>query len=118
MSVFDWMTQAKLNINPIKTEFLLIGCEFQRHSLSIFPLPILDNQTYQADLQRDWESYLKIYFFSPRYISSAYSACFYHIRDIRRNSKGLPLTLAERIAVALVTHNVMSKVRSGHIRYI
>ena len=28
MSVFDWMTQTKLN--PSKTEFLLIGCEFQR----------------------------------------------------------------------------------------
>ena len=31
------------------------------------------------------------------------NACFYHIWDIRRISKGLPLALAEQIAVALVT---------------
>ena len=30
MSAFDWMTQTKLKLNPSKTEFLLIGCEFQR----------------------------------------------------------------------------------------
>ena len=31
------------------------------------------------------------------------SACFYHIWDIRRISKGLPLALAEQITVALET---------------
>ena len=42
--------------------------------------------------------------FLLRYISSVYSACFYHIRDT--------LTLAERIAVALVTkRHVFKKIQ-------
>ena len=50
MSVFNWMTQTKLNLNPSKTEFLLIGSEFQRQLFShLSPLPILHNQTDPAD---------------------------------------------------------------------
>ena len=50
MSVFNWMTQTKLNLNPSKTEFLLIGSEFQRKKFShLSLLPILDNQTDPAD---------------------------------------------------------------------
>ena len=50
MGVFDWMTQAKFNLNPRKTKFLLIGSVFQRKKFShLSPLPILDNQTDPAD---------------------------------------------------------------------
>ena len=64
MSVFDWMTQAKLNINPIKTEFLLIGCEFQRQSLSIFPLPNIPSRF----AKRLGVLFEKIFFFAKIYL--------------------------------------------------
>ena len=34
------------------------------------------------------------------------SSCFYHIRDLKRIRKSLPLALAKQIAVALVTSNL------------
>ena len=38
-----------------------------------------------------------------QHISHVSSSCFYHIRDLKRIRKGLPLALAKQIAVALVT---------------
>ena len=38
-----------------------------------------------------------------KHISQTYRACFYHIRDLRRNRKSLSLDLAKQIAVALVS---------------
>ena len=38
-----------------------------------------------------------------QHISQVTSSCFYHIRDLKRIRKSLPLALAEQIAVALVT---------------
>ena len=79
-------------------------CEFQRQKFRhISPFHFLITKQTQQIRQRDLGVLIENIFFSPRYISSVYSACFYHIRDIRRISKGLPLTLAKRIVVALVT---------------
>ena len=53
MSVFNWMTETKLNLNPSKTEFFLIGSELQRKKFSyLSPLLILDNQTDRADFAK------------------------------------------------------------------
>ena len=38
-----------------------------------------------------------------QHISQVSSSCFYHIRDLKRIRKSLPLALAKQIAVALVT---------------
>ena len=38
-----------------------------------------------------------------QHISQVSSSCFYHIRDLERIRKSLPLALAKQIAVALVT---------------
>ena len=56
MSVFNWMTQTKLNLNPSKTEFLLIGSEFQRKKfshLSPYPFQFLITKQTQQIPQRD-----------------------------------------------------------------
>ena len=60
MSVFDRMTQTNFNLNPSKTEFLPIGCEFQRQKFRhISPFQFLiTKQTHQIRQK---------YFFSPRY---------------------------------------------------
>ena len=82
MSVFDWMTQTKFNLNPSKTEFLLIGCEFQRQkSRHSSPFHFLITKQTQQIRQRDLGVLFENIFFSPRYsVYSVYSACFYYIR--------------------------------------
>ena len=117
MSVFYWMTQTKLNLNPSKTEFLLIGYEFQQKKFShLLPFQFFITKQTQQILQRD----IGVLFDNTFSQDISCSACFYHIWDIRRISKGLPLALAEQIAVALVTskldycnsllHNIPAKI--------
>ena len=119
MSTLNWMTQTKINLYPNKTEFLLIGSEFQRKKfsyLSLFQF-LITTQTQQI-LQGD----LGVLFDNNFSQDISCSACFYHICDIRRISKGSPLALAEQIAVALVTskldscnsslHNIPEKITS------
>ena len=88
--VSAWMAQSKLKLNPSKTEFL-------------FPLAVLDNEMNPADSARN----LGVFFDSGlnfcQHISQVSSSCFYHIGDLKRIRKGLPLALAKQISVALVT---------------
>ena len=102
--VSAWMAQSKLKLNPSKTEFLLIGSKSQREKfINLFPLAVLDNEMNLADSARN----LGVFFDSGlnfrQHISQVSSSCFYHIRDLERIRKSLPLALAKQIAVALVT---------------
>ena len=102
--VSTWMPQSKLKLNHSKTEFLLIGSKSQREKfINLFPLVVLDNETNPADSARN----LGVFFDSGlnfrQHISQVSSSCFYHIRDLERIRKSLPLALAKQIAVALVT---------------
>ena len=46
MAVSAWMTGSKLNLNPSKTEFLLIGTKVQREKIvNNFPCLILGQDT-------------------------------------------------------------------------
>ena len=93
--VSAWMAQSKLKLNPSKTEFLLIGSKSQREKvINLFPLAvILDNEMNPADSARN----LGIFFDSGlnfrQHISQVSSSCFYHIRDLERIRKILPLAL-------------------------
>ena len=98
------MAQSKLKLNPSKTEFLLIGSKSQREKfINLFPLAVLDNEMNPADSARN----LGVFFDSGlnfrQHISQVSSSCFYHIRDLKRIRKSLPLALAKQITVALVT---------------
>ena len=54
VSVQSWMSTNKLNLNPDKTEFLLIGNERQRSKyLSMFPIELLGVKTYPAKSARN-----------------------------------------------------------------
>ena len=93
-----------LKLNPSKTEFLLIGSKSQREKfINLTPLAVLDNEMNPADSARN----LGVFFDSGlnfrQHISQVSSSCFYHIRDLKRIRKSLPLALAKQIAVALVT---------------
>ena len=99
--VSAWMAQSKLKLNPSKTEFLLIGSKSQREKfINLFPLAVLDNEMKPADSARN----LGVFFDSGlnfrQHISQVSSPCFYHIRDLKRIRKSLPLALAKQIAVA------------------
>ena len=102
--VSAWMAQSKLKLNPSKTEFFLIGSKSQREKfIKLSPLAVLDNEMNPADSARN----LGVFFDSGlkfrQHISQVSSSCFYHIRDLKRIRKSLPLALAKQIAVALVT---------------
>ena len=103
--VSAWMAQSKLELNPSKTDFLLIDSKSQREKfINLFLLAVLDNEMNPADSARN----LGVFFDSGlnfrQHISQVSSSCFYHIRYLKRiRKKSLPLTLAKQIAVALVT---------------
>ena len=76
------MTNAKLELNPSKTELLLIGTKQQRKQfLSLFPTSILDHATSPASLARNlgvtFDSELKF----DHHIRQICKSCYYHIRD-------------------------------------
>ena len=92
---FDGSIQTKT-----QTHWLEIA-EGEVHNIS--PLAVLDNEMNPADSARN----LGVFFDSGlnfrQQISQVSSSCFYHIRDLKRTRKSLPLALAKQIAVALVT---------------
>ena len=99
--VSAWMAQSKLKLNPSKTEFLLIGSKSQREKF--FPFAVLDNEINPADSARNLGVFLDSGLNFLQHISQVSSSCFYHIRDLKRSKKSLPLALAKQVAVALVT---------------
>ena len=103
--VSAWMAQSKLKLNPSKTEFLLIGLKSQREKfINLFPLAVLDNEMNPADSARNLGVFFDSGFDFRQHISQVSSSCFYHIRDLKRIRKSLPLALAKQLAVALVTN--------------
>ena len=99
-----WVTNAKLKLNPSKTELLLIGTKQQRKQfLSLFPTSILDHDTSPASSARNigvtFDSELKF----DHHIRQICKSCFYHIRDLRRIRRHLSMDTAKMIANSLVT---------------
>ena len=98
------MTNAKLKLNPSKTELLLIGTKRQRKQfLSLFPTSILDHDTSPASSARNigvtFDSELKF----DHHIRQICKFCYYHIRDLRRIRRHLSMDTAKMIANSLVT---------------
>ncbi len=51
MDIFQWMSDAKLKLNPGKTEFLIIGSQIQIHKVSnLFPFSLLGQEIKPSDL--------------------------------------------------------------------
>ena len=102
--VSAWMAQSKLKLNPNKTDFLLIGAKSQREKfINLFPLAVSDNEMNPANSAKNLGVFIDSGLNFRQHISQVSSSYFYHIRDLKRLRKNLPLALAKQIAVALVT---------------
>ena len=83
-----WMAQSKLNLNPSKPEFLLIGSKSQREKfINLFPLAVLDNEMNPADSARN----LGVFFDSGlnfrQHISQVSSSCFITLEILNASEK-------------------------------
>ena len=103
-SVQSWMSTNKLKLNPDKTEFFLIGNDRQRSKyLSMFPIKLLDVDTYQTKSARNLGVIFDKNFNFRSHISAICSSCIYHIRDLRRIRRHLDLDSAKLHANVLVS---------------
>ena len=104
-SIKAWMTNAKLKLNPSKTEVLLIGTkqQQQKHFLSLFPNSNLAHNTSPASSAHNigvtFDSELKF----DHHIRQICKSCFYHFRDLRRIRRHLSIDTAKMIANSLIT---------------
>ena len=106
-SVQSWMSTNKLKLNPDKTEFLLIGNEWQRNKyLSMFPIELLGVETYPAKSACNLGVIFDKNFNFRLHISTICSSCIYHIRDLWRICRHLDLDSAKLLANALVSSHL------------
>ena len=104
VGVSGWMTGSKLKLNPSKTEFLLIGTKLQREKLlNNLSCLLLGQDTNSSTSAKNLGVLFDSSLNFQKHISQTCRACFYHIRDLRRIRKSLPLDLAKQITVALVS---------------
>ena len=99
-----WMKSSTLKLYSDKTEFIIIGTNQQRHKLSNhFPVKLLDNDICPSDSVCN----VGVVFDSDsrfhKHVSSIFKSCFYHIRDLRRIRRHIPLSTAETIWNALIS---------------
>ena len=103
-SVQSWMSTNKLKLNPDKTDFLLIGSEWQRSKyLSMFPIELVGVETYPAKSARNLGVIFDKNFNFRSHISAICTSCIYHIWDLRRIRHHLDLDSAKFLANALVS---------------
>ena len=98
---------SKLKLNPVKTEFLLIGDERQQSKYhSMFPIELFGVKTYPAKYARNLGSHFFLNFqllFS--YICNL-QCLFHHIWDLQRIHRYLDLNGAKLLANALVSSHL------------
>ena len=103
MGVSAWIG-SKMKLNPSKTEFLLIETKLLREKfLHNFPCLFLGQDINPSASANNLGVLVDSSLNFRTHISQTCSACFYHIRDLRRIRKSLSLDLAKQIAVALVS---------------
>ena len=102
--VQDWMKAAKLKLNPDKTEFIVIGSDRQRESLSeFFPVDILGSSLSPTDKVRNLGVVFDSAFSFSNQIVSVCKSCFVGLRDLRRIKRYLSRSSAVILAKALVS---------------
>ena len=102
--IFCWMTESRLKLNADKTEFLIIGTHRQRDKIkTLFPIPLLNQHVMPAVSTRNFGVIFDDKLNFREHISLICRTCFYHIRDLRRIRRYLPVSVAKTIATALVT---------------
>ena len=98
------MKSSKLKLNSDKTEFIIIGTKQQRHKLyNHFPVKLLDNDICPSDSVRNLGVVFDSDFSFHKHVSNICKSCFYHIRDLRRIRRHIPLSTAKTISNALIS---------------
>ena len=98
------MKSSKLKLNSDKTEFIIIGTKQQRHKLSThFPVKLLDNDITPSDSVRNLGVIFDSDFSFHKHVSEICKSCFYHIRDLRRIRRHIPISTAKTISNALIS---------------
>ena len=88
-----WLKSNKLKLNSDKTEFIIIGTKRQRHKLSNhFPVKLLDNDICPSDSVRNLGVLFDSDFSFHKHVSNICKSCFYHIRDLRRIRRHIPVS--------------------------
>ena len=104
VSVQAWMLRNKLKLNPDKTEFLLIGNEWQQSKyLSTFPIELFGLKTNPAKSARNLGVIFDKNFTFCSHISAVCSSWFYRMQDLRYIHCHLDLDSAKLLAAALVS---------------
>ena len=99
-----WMKSSKLKLNSDKTEFIIIGTKQQRQKLSNhFPVKLFDNDISPSDSVRNLGVIFDSDFSFHKHVSNICKSCFYHIRDLRRIRRHIPLSTAKTISNALIS---------------
>ena len=104
-----WMQSSKLKLNSDKTEFIIIGTKQQRHKLSNhFPVKLLDNDISPSDSVRILGVIFDSDFSFHKHVSNnnICKSCFYHIRDLRRIRRHIPLSTAKTISNSLISSHL------------
>ena len=96
-----WLNPNKNSILARLSSFSLARNRRKRSLLTFPPLVVLDNEMDPADSVRNSGVFFDSGLNFRQHISQVSSSCFYHIRDLKRIRKSLPLALAKQIAVAL-----------------
>ena len=103
-SVQLWMSGNKLKLNPDKTEFLLIGHEWQRTKyLAMFPVDLLGLQTASAKAARNLGVIFDTNFSFHSHVSAVCRSCRYCIRNLRHICCYLSFDSAKLLAHVLVS---------------
>ena len=99
-----WMKSSKLKLNSDKTEFIIIGTKEQRHKpFNHFPVKLLDNDICPSDSVRNLGVVFDSDFSFHKHVSNICKSCFYHIRDLRRIRRHIPLSTGKTISNALIS---------------
>ena len=98
------MKSSKLKLNSDKTECIIIGTKQQRHKLSNhFPVNLLDNDISPYDSVRNLGVIFDSDFSFHKHVFDICKSCLYHIRDLRRIRRHIPLSTAKTISNYLIS---------------
>ena len=96
------MESSKLNLNPDKTDLIIICTKQQRNRVSNQLLvKLLGNDTFPLYTVRNIGVVFDCDF--PQHIYQACKSCFYHIRDLRRIRRHISLYTAKTISTTLIS---------------
>ena len=98
-SIINNKNELNIMVDEIKPHIIGITESWANH----FPVKLLDNDISPSDSVRNLGVIFDSDFSFLKHISNICKSCFYHIRDLRRIRRYLPLSNAKTISNSLIT---------------